>query len=80
MSYRDLQIGVLELFVDAAHLGRPKKYVNELQSAFVRPEPMPEEEAWRRMATGNARVGGCRYCGARSLAHRCPVFVVGVST
>lgn len=95
MSYdpEELRVGILESFVDVARRGKYRTDFGELPSAFFRITaaklaPPPKRERldpkviWRR-AVDALVVGGygvCTHCGARSSAHRCPVYVVGVST
>jgi len=57
LSYVDLQVGILQLFVDAARMGRRKEFhVNALMLQRQGGEPQPK----------------CIICGSQGANHRCP--------
>lgn len=42
--------------------------------------PLSPSECYRKQVVALARFGACQHCGAMARSHRCPVYIVGVST
>lgn len=77
-ALEELQTGILEMFTDVEQLSRYKVDFGELTLVphHVRPERTTSTAAPKRVASNRV----CQYCRAQSPTHRCPVFIVGVST
>lgn len=90
MSYdpEELRIGVLEMFASTVALSQYRTNFGELpartrkSSAGSLGPGLNTQEAWQKMVTARIQRGHvcCPHCGAIAPSHRCPVFIVGVST
>jgi hypothetical protein len=86
----ELQIGILETFASTAALSRYKADFGELPARTRKSKAragslgpgINTQESWQKMVTERIKRGHvcCPHCGAIAPSHRCPVFIVGVST
>lgn len=80
-ALEELQTGILEMFTDVEQLSRYKVDFGELTLVprYIRPPRIAKPRRPKPpKPVASSRV--CQYCRAQSPTHRCPVFIVGVST